>query len=98
MKIEPLTQSACIQICRHMNDDHQDALIQYAKCYAGIVTAKKAKMIELSPIAMTLKIDKEIIEISFDHKLVDRADAHRTLVAMLKNTDQTREYQMESKT
>ena len=51
-----------------------------------IKKANKSKMIDLTAMSMKLEVDGEIIEIPFDHKLVDSADAHKTLVAMLKDT------------
>ncbi len=67
-----------------MNDDHADALIQFAKSFGGIMQPINVKMIDLSPIAMQLEIDGKQVEIAFDHELVDSADAHHSLVNMLK--------------
>ncbi len=84
MKIEPLTPSIASRICNHMNKDHKDALISFATRYGGILQPNQAKMIELTPVEMKLEVDEEIIEIPFNHTLIDSADAHRTLVEMLK--------------
>jgi len=88
MKIDPLSPSISRRICQHMNDDHHEALIQYAKRYGGIINPCKAQMIDLNPIAMTLEVDGEIIEIAFDHTLIDSLDAHRSLVSMIKETSE----------
>ena len=84
MKTDPFSQNVSARICKHMNNDHQEALIQYATRYGGINKPTKAKMIELTSLAMKLEVDGDVIEISFDHKLIDSTDAHKTLVAMLK--------------
>ena len=67
-----------------MNDDHPEALLTFAKSYGGIEKPNKAKMIQLTSLAMKLEVDGNSIEIAFDHKITDSEDAHRTLVAMLR--------------
>ena len=84
MNSEPITKEASIRICNHMNKDHQDAVNAYAKHYGKIKTFKSAKMINLSPEYIQLKIDDQTVEIKFDHILQDCSDAHQTLVKMIK--------------
>ena len=84
MKPNPLSRESSARICSHMNKDHQEAVLGYARHYGGIPTAKKAKMLDISPNAMELEVDGVLIEISFDHVLTDSKDAHQTLVGMLK--------------
>ena len=84
MAIEPLTPTVSTRICKHMNDDHPDALLEFAKFFGGIIKPNKAKLIELTSLAMQLEVDGKPIEIAFDHKVMDSEDAHRTLVAMLR--------------
>ena len=85
MNSEPLTSNVRARICKHMNEDHQAALIQYAKRYGKVDEPIQSKMIDLTPLKIKLEVDSAIIEIFFDHKLIDSADAHRTLVAMIKD-------------
>ena len=84
MKTESLSPQVRGRICNHMNTDHPEALIKFAKLYGDIEKPVGVKMIDLTPMAMQLEVDGKIIEISFDHKLIDSADAHSSLVAMLK--------------
>ncbi len=84
MNSEPLTKDSSRRICNHMNKDHQDAVIAYAKYYGKIKTFKSAKMISLSPESIEIKIDNQTLEIKFDHILKDCSDAHKTLVKMIK--------------
>ena len=84
MTPEPLDKNISARICKHMNDDHPDALIQFAKRYGGIIQPNNVKMIDLTPIALKLDVDGKPIEIAFDHELVDSADAHLSLVKMLR--------------
>ena len=89
MNSEPITHDSSSRICNHMNKDHQDAVNAYAKYYGKIETFKSAKMTNLSPESIELKIDDQNIEIPFDHVLQDCSDAHKTLVRMIKDIPTT---------
>ena len=84
MNSEPITQESSTRICNHMNKDHKEAIIAYAKYSGKIKTFKSAKMISLSPESIQLKIDDHTLKIKFDHILQDCSDAHKTLVKMIK--------------
>ena len=84
MNSEPITKESSTRICNHMNQDHKDAVNSYARFYGKIKTFRSAKMITLSPESIQLKIDRQTIEIKFDHILQDCSDAHQTLVKMIK--------------
>ena len=84
MNSEPITEESSIRICNHMNKDHSEAVNAYAKYYAKIKTFKSAQMISLSSKSFKLKVDKQTLEIKFDHILKDCSDAHKTLVKMIK--------------
>ncbi len=84
MNSEPITKESSRRICNHMNKEHGDAVIAYAKYYGKFQTFKSAKMISLSPVSIQLKIDEQTLEIKFDHMLKDCSDAHKTLVKMIK--------------
>ncbi len=84
MESEPITLAISKRICSHMNKDHQDAVISYARFYAGIKEGKNAELVKISSKAMELKVDEKLVEIPFDHSLQNSQDAHQTLVAMLK--------------
>ena len=83
MEPSPITPEVSDRITKHMNKDHRASLLSYAKYYAGIRNAIDAKMLSITPQAMELKVDGELVRIKFDHTLKDSSDAHRTLVAML---------------
>tara|TARA_B100000029_G_scaffold192646_1_gene190698 strand:- start:200 stop:472 length:273 start_codon:yes stop_codon:yes gene_type:complete len=84
MASEPLDAQVSARICKHMNDEHHEALIEFAKSYGGISHPKKVKMINLTPLAIKLDADGEQVEIAFDHELINSSDAHHSLVSMLK--------------
>lgn len=76
------------RICKHMNKDHAAAVLTYAHRYGDKTDATAATLIGIDHTGMdlTAEVDGQTlpIRIPFDHKLKDAADAHTTLVAMLK--------------
>ena len=84
MTADPLTPAVSERICRQMNDDHGDAVLQYALHYGGVSAANIATMTAVNADAMSLEVDGKPLRIPFDHTLTDSEDAHRTMVAMLR--------------
>ena len=84
MAADPLTPEVSDRICKHMNDDHTEAVLAYARHYGGIQGAQAARMVAVAPEAMTLDVDGAPVQVPFDHTLSDSEDANRTLVAMLR--------------
>ena len=84
MAADPLTPAVSDRICRHMNDDHPQAVLTYARRYGAKAAAQQARMVAIGPDAMELEVDGERVQVAFDHNLSDSEDAHRTLVAMLR--------------
>jgi putative heme iron utilization protein len=76
------------RICKHMNEDHADAVVLYAKAFAGVVDATAAQMLAIDSQGMdlTAQVNEETVSvrIPFDHVLADAEDAHHTLIAMIK--------------
>ena len=84
MAADPLTSAVSDRICKHMNDDHADAVLAYARHYGGVENPGQARMVAVKPEAMQLEVDGTMVEVAFGHTLSDSEDAHRTLVAMLR--------------
>ncbi|MBC1239892.1 DUF2470 domain-containing protein [Nostoc sp. 2RC] len=76
------------RICNHMNEDHADAVVLYAKAFGGITDAITAQMLSIDADGMdlTAQVNGENVpvRIPFDHVLADSEDAHQTLIAMVK--------------
>ncbi|MEH1818827.1 MAG: DUF2470 domain-containing protein [Nostoc sp.] len=76
------------RICKHMNDDHADAVVIYAKAFGGVTDASAAEMlsIDVQGMDLTAKVNGEAVpvRIQFDRVLTDAEDAHQTLIAMVK--------------
>ncbi|MEM9152971.1 MAG: DUF2470 domain-containing protein [Cyanobacteria bacterium P01_F01_bin.3] len=87
-KTEIIDSKVSDRICRHMNKDHAAAVLTYAQRYGDQSNATAAKMNAIDNKGMDLfaEVDGKTlpVRISFDHELKDAADAHTTLVAMLK--------------
>ena len=84
MAADPITPAVSDRICKHMNDDHAEAVLAYARHYGGVAAPVAARMLAVRPEAMELEVDGARVEVAFDHVLSDSEDAHRTLVAMLR--------------
>ncbi len=85
MAADPLTPAVSDRICKHMNEDHAEAVLAYARHYGGLSQAREARMLAVGPASMRLEVDGRGVEVPFDHTLSDSEDAHRTLVAMLRS-------------
>jgi len=85
---EPITCAVSDRICKHMNDDHADAVLLYATAYGHEEQATAATMESIDPEGMNLAVavDGTVkpVRVAFDHTLEGAEDAHHTLVAMLK--------------
>ena len=84
MAADPLTSVVSERICKHMNDDHAEAVLAYARHYGGLDAPQQARMVAVRPEAMELEVDGQRLNVAFDHTLSDSEDAHRTMVAMLR--------------
>ena len=84
MAADPLTAAVSDRICKHMNDDHAEAVLAYTRHYGGVQAPQQARMVAVRPEAMQLEVDGQRLDVAFDHTLSDSDDAHRTLVAMLR--------------
>jgi len=85
MPADPLTPDVSARICLHMNNDHAEAVLSYARHYGGVEAPQSARMLQVLPEAMELEVDGSTVAVPFDHTLTDSEDAHRTLVAMLRS-------------
>ena len=70
----------------HMNADHADSNLMYAKVYGQLWQATEARMAALDREGMELDVTvpdgTQRIRIPFDHRLQDEGDAQQTLVEM----------------
>ena len=87
-KSEKITPEVSDRICKHMNKDHAAAVLTYAQRYGNETAATAATLTAIDDKGMTLEAEvngtPKPVRVSFDHALKDAADAHHTLVAMLK--------------
>ena len=85
---DPITPAISDRICKHMNDDHAEAVLTYAKVFGKSPTAETAAMNSIDPLGMDLTaiIDGESVNlrVAFDRELTDSEDAHQALIGMIK--------------
>jgi putative heme iron utilization protein len=88
-----ITPEISDRICRHMNEDHGDAIVLYAKVFGNSPNAESAKMLAIDPQGMDLMAQiagtETPIRIEFERTLQDSEDAHQTLIAMVKQARQS---------
>lgn len=91
---DPITPQISDRICKHMNEDHAEAIALYAKVYGGATDVTAAKMVSIDPEGMNLSVQhgaesgESPLRITFDHHLQDSEDAHQTLIAMVRQARQ----------
>ncbi|MEA5535412.1 DUF2470 domain-containing protein [Crocosphaera sp. XPORK-15E] len=85
---ESITPAISDRICKHMNEDHTDAIILYAKVFGNTPDTETAKMDSIDPEGMNLSVEIKgetiPVRVIFDHVLKDAEDAHHTLIDMIK--------------
>jgi putative heme iron utilization protein len=83
-----LTPAISDRICKHMNEDHAEAIALYAQVFGQRPNTETAQMLAIDSQGMDLTIQyqeqSEKIRITFDHTLQDSEDAHQTLIAMVR--------------
>lgn len=90
---EPITPAVSDRICKHMNDDHADAVLTYAHVFGKTPEATAAVMQSIDLEGMTL--DAEVngervpVRVPFAAPLADAKEAHYVLVDMLKQARST---------
>jgi len=88
----PITPEAAQRMIEHMNSDHSDSVLMYARHFGGRREAQSAVLKSITPDHMEIVIDTvELLRITFPHKLADSHDAHMTLVKMSKEARQALE-------
>lgn len=85
---EAITAAVSDRICKHMNDDHADAVLTYAQVYGHETAATAAKMESIDPEGMNLTAEVDgnsvPVRVPFERPLENAKDAHVVLVEMLK--------------
>ncbi|MDV3347745.1 DUF2470 domain-containing protein [Leptolyngbyaceae cyanobacterium CCMR0082] len=89
---EAITSTVSDRICKHMNDDHADAVLIYAQKFGDATAATAATMTAIDTTGMdldaTVNGQNTPVRVSFERPLADAKDAHHVLVEMLKKVKQ----------
>lgn len=76
------------RICKHMNEDHANAIALYAQTFGNSPDTETAQLLSIDAQGMNLaaeiKGSSVPIRIEFEHQLKDAEDAHHTLIDMVK--------------
>jgi putative heme iron utilization protein len=88
----PFTTQVSDRICKHMNDDHADAVLVYAQYFGQLTTATSARMRSIDSVGMDLAVEVDghlqPLRIEFKAPLADAKAAHHVLVDMIKEAQQ----------
>lgn len=88
----PFTPQVSDRICKHMNDDHADAVLVYAQFFGQMTTATSARMRSIDAMGMDLAVDVagdlQPLRIEFKAPLADAKAAHHVLVEMINEAKQ----------
>ncbi|MEM6501188.1 MAG: DUF2470 domain-containing protein [Cyanobacteria bacterium P01_C01_bin.89] len=86
---EAFSKKVSDRICKHMNDDHGDAVVLYATAYGKVENVASATMdaIDAEGMDLTAQVDgqPQPVRIAFEKPLADAKEAHDVLVTMLKS-------------
>jgi putative heme iron utilization protein len=87
-RVDPLSDVAA-GILEHMNKDHADALVVYAKVLGGAADAEAATMVAVDRLGFRLRVRSggrlHAARIPFPEEVTTPEDARRVLIAMLKD-------------
>ena len=85
---ESITPQISDRICKHMNEDHAEAIVLYAQMFGSTPEAETAQLKAIDPQGMDIltqvKGESLPVRVTFDHPLKDAEDAHHTLIEMVK--------------
>ena len=81
---QALDGAARTAVIEHMNADHADACLLYARHHAGLAGAQSAVMIDVTLSHMRLEVDGHSIEVAFHRRATGRDDLRAVLVEMVK--------------
>ena len=79
--LDPTRKSSIIS---HMNDDHADACLLYARHFAKKQQAMSAEMIDISMSQISLRVGDEEVTIDFPRVACSMDDIRSVLVEMVK--------------
>ena len=82
--MEKLDPTRKLAIISHMNEDHADACLLYARHFADKQQAMSAEMIDISLSQITLKVEGEYLKIDFPRVARGDDDIRSVLVEMVR--------------
>ncbi len=85
-----LSADEAASIRTHMNEDHADAVLGYARTFAAVTEADSARIRAIDASGMDIDVvnatETRVVRVDFDHELRDSTDARETLIAMAKRS------------
>ncbi len=86
MPMANIPAAAFASMIAHMNDDHADAVLAYARHYGNMAAVERARIVAMDARVLTVEAtngtQSSTLDIPFDHEIVDADDGRDTLIAM----------------
>ncbi len=83
-KMEKLDPTRKLAIISHMNEDHADACLLYARHFADKQQAMNAEMIDVSMSQIILRVEGQDLTVDFPRVAESAGDIRSILVEMVK--------------
>lgn len=83
-----LSKESAKAVVSHMNEDHQDAVLEYALAFGKIENGTSARMLLMTSHYMDIAVQSSTqltIRVHFDSPVATREDSRIRLVALLKS-------------
>jgi putative heme iron utilization protein len=81
-----ISEATFASMIAHMNDDHPDAVVAYARHFGRMDPVESARIVAMDAHGITVEVasgtDMSVVSIPYDHELVDGDDGRDTLIAM----------------
>lgn len=82
-EVDPLLDSAP-SILAHMNEDHADACLAYARTFGGIADATSARMVAIDRYGFDVEAGDRTARVPFAAPLASADEVRKTLIAMVR--------------
>lgn len=85
-RMADIPAAAFASMIAHMNDDHADAVLAYARHFGNMAAVERARIVAMDARVLTVEAadgtQARTLHIPFDHEIVDADDGRDTLIAM----------------
>jgi hypothetical protein len=81
---EPAWKHGEAEILRHMNEDHEDAMLRMSRHFHG-VEAERAELVAVDPEGLHVRTDRGVLYFPFDRLCASHEDVHQATVHLARS-------------